>query len=53
MALNDPVADDEYSLTFTGLNNAYQDLFYETIEVEFEILSETSITPGTYERLLI
>nr|NP_955553.1 envelope protein [Plasmavirus L2] len=41
--LNDPVAHDEYSLTFTGLNNAYQDLFYEEIVVEFEIVSFDSL----------
>lgn len=29
----------------------YEDLFYENIEVEFEILSETFITQGTYDKL--
>ncbi|MEM0173266.1 MAG: hypothetical protein QXI16_02025 [Sulfolobaceae archaeon] len=34
----DPV-EDEYTLTITGLNNAYQDLFYEEIILEFEIIT--------------
>lgn len=51
--LGDPVADDEYSLTFKGLNNAYQDLFYENIEINTTINGvEGKLEPNIYDELL-
>lgn len=50
--LNDPVAPDEYTLTFKGLNNAYQDLFYETIEINTTINAvEEKLEPNIYDEL--
>lgn len=53
--LGDPVGD-EYTLTFKGLNNAYQDLFYtkkiiETTVESHDVNNMGTFTSGTYDLL--
>src|SRR5690554_4691732 len=49
---DDGLPNNTYTLVITHVPETYHDLFYELIEVEIEFLSETELTPGTYDLLL-